>query len=109
MPVHACLGEISPWACRAVHRDQHTRPAPHCCRVSPHSPQRLPQPLQLSRGRRRECGADTAELPAHACRRARLRDYISLFPSQLEHRKPLCHSFTLGLHWYLINSIKQPP
>lgn len=50
-----------------------------------------------------------SELPAHTCQPAWLHDYISLFPSRLEHRKPLCHSFTQGLHWYLINSIKQPP
>lgn len=46
----ACLGEISPRACWAVHRDQLTRPTPHCCHVSPHSPQRLSRPPQLGRG-----------------------------------------------------------
>lgn len=47
--------------------------------------------------------------PPQPCLRAHRLDYISLFPSRLEHRKPLCHPFTLGLHWYLINSIKQVP
>lgn len=57
-------------------------------------------------------GLMPAQLPAHpgrACLRAHRLDYISLFPSRLEHRKPLCRSFTQGLHWYLINSIKQAP
>ena len=61
-----------------------------------------------SRGRQRPAGTGLTPTPAvHACEPIALITFLCFLPD--EHRKPLCHSFTQGLHWYLINSIKQAP